>query len=183
MDAKNARQVFTIAPIGRAYAPETYNAASIANSLQTCFEFVVDTTPLKFNSAKYRLQSGAIDFCRAVSDLKDKADLRRRLSGELILLTSDPDSDVESATDYADHLLHEQCYFYHDTFSFAKNWGMISTYVSQHLPIVEGVRASATGQREVQPYLLYCFAMIALNRCLRSSLPHHNETRVPARLL
>ena len=123
MNANNARQVFTIAPIGRAYGPEAYNAAAIANLLQTSFEFVVDTTPVKFHAAKYRLQSGAIDLFRAVSDLKNTAPLRRRLSGELILLTSDPDSDVESATDYADHPLHEQCYFYHDTFSFRQEFG------------------------------------------------------------
>lgn len=177
MNANSARQVFAIAPMGHAYIPETQNAASIANLTQACFEFVLDTRAVKFNEAKYRLRNGAIDFVTAISDLQDQKDLTRRLSGELILMTADPDSDVESATDYADRPLAEQCYFYHDSFPFAKNLAIVSTYVWQHLPIVEGVRATAAGLREVQPYLLYCFGMIALNRCLRSPLPHHIESR------
>jgi hypothetical protein len=163
--------------MGRAYIPETQNAASIANLLQPSFQFVVDTTPVRFDAAKYHLPNGAIDFVTAISDLKEEEAFKRRLSGELILMTSDPDSDLESATDYGNHPLHEQCYFYHDSVPFAKNLAIISTYVWQHLPIVEGVRAAATGEREVQPYLLYCFAMIALDRCLHSPLPHHGETR------
>ena len=177
MNANPVRQIFTIAQIGHAYIPETQNAASIANLLQAGFEFVLDTTSVKFDAAKYQLPNGAIDFVTGIRDLKDDEDLTRRLSGELILMTSDPDSDLESATDYAHLPLHEQCYFYHDSFPFAKNLAIISTYIWQHLPIVEGVQATAAGKRDVQPYLLYSFGMIALNRCLRSPLPHHSESR------
>jgi hypothetical protein len=124
MNANNDCQVFTIAPIGHAYIPETMNAAAKANGLQASFKFVVDARPVTFEAAKYRFKNDAIDFVRAIGDLKDEEVFKGRLSDELILVTSDPDSDSESATDYADqdHPLHEQCYFYHDSFSFARSW-------------------------------------------------------------
>jgi hypothetical protein len=169
--------IFTIAPVGPAYLPETQNAASIANLVQRSFEFVVDGEQVEIDEATHTLQNRAIDYVAAISGLRANPDFRRRLEGELILVTSNPDSDPETARDYEGHPLREQCYFYRDTFPFAKNLAFVSTFVWQHLPLIERVASTAAGQRHVQPYLMLCFAMIALNRCLGSPLPHHSETR------
>ena len=177
MTETTAPLVFTIAPMGLAYLTETQNAASVANREQRSFQFVVDPEPVEFDEAKYKLPNGAMDHLAAIRDLQKLDDFKRRMTGELILVTAAPHSDRETTVDYTDRPLYQQCYYYYDRVPGAMSFAFISTYVWQHLPPVAGVQTTAAGLRSVQPYLLSAFAVLALSRCVRENLPFHEETR------
>jgi hypothetical protein len=180
---------FTVAPLGRAYIPETQNTVVLANMAQKAFKFEFRAEIVPIEEDKYTLQNGALDLRKAVGDLLRHESFRRLASEQLILVSSKPDSDQDSARDYKDMSLVEQCYFYHDSLAFdesvpfeesspyAKNTAIISTYIWDHLPSIAEVSKTNSGRRALEPYLFLSFAMIALSRCIDMPLPHHTETR------
>jgi hypothetical protein len=146
---------------------------STANVIQTAFKFEFRAQPVTIEQDKYTLPNGALDLCKAVGDLLMCNRVRLSNSEQLILLTSLPDSDPDSARDYADLPLIEQCYFYHDNLSlddsvpYAKNTAIVSTYIWDHLPPIKEIFTTHAGRRSLEPYLYLAFANIALSRCLR----------------
>jgi TIR domain len=175
---------FTVIPLGRAYIPETQHTVSSANIAQKAFKFEFRAQTVPIEEDKYTLPNGALDLCKAVGDLLRCNRVRPSTSEQqLILVTSLPDSDPDSARDYANLTLIEQCYFYHDSLSlddsvpYAKNTAIVSTYIWDHLPTITEVSTTHAGRRALEPYLYLSFANIALSRCIDMPLPHHMETR------
>jgi hypothetical protein len=180
---------FTVAPLGRGYQPETQNTVTLANTAQKAFKFVFRAETVPIEEDKYKLTNGALDLRKAVGDLLRHESFKRLASGQLIFVTSKPDSDQDSADQYGSLSLEEQCYFYHDSLQFdeslpfdeilpfAKNVSIVSTYIWDHLPRIIGVPTTNSGRRALEPYLFLSFAMIALSRCIDMPLPHHTETR------
>lgn len=168
---------FTVAWLGDAYRSEIQLPVSIANATQDSFRFVLHRDVISIQEDKYKLKNGALDLDKAVRDLLRRRTFKQLAAEQLILVTSKPYSDQDTADNYANLNLEGQCYYFEEGFSFTKNISLISTYIWDRLPSKPGIpiTATPTRHRALEPYLLLAFAAIALNRL--TGMRPHEETR------
>lgn len=164
---------FTVAPLGHVNIPETENAVILANVMQGAFRFMFHSDVVFIKEDKYKLKNGALDLDKVVRALLKRQRFRRLASGRLILVTSKPYADPSD--ECADQDLIDQCYFYDDGLSFAKNISIVSTYIWDRLPNRADLFITASGRRALQPYLLLMFAITVVNQL--TNMLAHQETR------
>lgn len=144
--------VVNLAPLGTLQVGEVRNARSIANQLQTSFQYEWFPKPLKLDPDFPALPNGGFDLEQAAETLLADVPLPR----PLILLTSLPLSAPEHAADPEGLLF--------STGSFGdSDLVVVSTYLWEKLP----------GRKSLQSYLLLMMAGYALQLC--SKLAFYQE--------
>ncbi|MBI4338394.1 MAG: toll/interleukin-1 receptor domain-containing protein [Chloroflexi bacterium] len=174
---------FTVAMWGKAIPAEVVMAVYEANSLQKAFAFFnwvgVNSDVIQLNADRYLIRDRptgepAYDLDRAGKNLLRRKAFNQIKTGELILVTSLPYSEVGAIIDEPDPL-GRGLYFWDDgVVSNKKRFSIISTYVWEHLePRPDLLALKPTGRRYLVPYLLLAFSMIAFAQ--RLDLPYHKE--------
>lgn len=173
--------VFKIVLFGNVNWTEVDNAAELANQIQDFFRFEMHPDSIVLPDDKYRLPNGAIDIDQALVDLLAPAKRPEGLVDKNhIFVTAMPYSDAELAKEFAGKSVNQdlnQCYFYDVDVLGDKKTAVVSTFIWDHLQPRPEYRLpiGPSGRRETQPFLLYAFARIAIERLI--VLPHHIETR------
>jgi hypothetical protein len=174
MPTSTKRLIFKVAPLGTINSSAADNAISLANNIQKAFYFQFHPEIIPVKDKNFLLSNGAFDLDKAARNLIKRKNFSKFVGDRLILLTSKPYSNQDLLNQYAGKKvnLKEQCYFY-DT-EAAKNVALVSTYIWDHLPRMRGLPSTVSGQRALEPYLIYTLGMIALDRCVAEI--HHHET-------
>jgi hypothetical protein len=144
---------FTVAQLGDLNRADAEHSVIIASGVQRAFEFEMYPKRFPIDVNRYKLPNTGLDLETAAQDV-----LRRfKWPRPLILLTSHPYSD----SDYG----HKSEYFFYAGGLYNDDVTIISSYLWDNLP----------GARPLQPYLLFEFADLMLDRL--TDLTSHSETR------
>lgn len=147
-------------------AAEVYNSMDIANSLQSGFSFKETWVRLPFDKSRYALPHAGYDLDNVVIDLFSNEQIALPKDQPVILLTSDGYSD-RSPDIFGTDPLNQGLYFYSSEWIPGTRCFIASTFIWEHLPERPDIFPSrSAGRRTLQPYLLYCFAVIALELAL-----------------
>ncbi|TSA26596.1 TIR domain-containing protein [bacterium] len=160
---------------GHVNTAEAINAVLLANMVQQVFRFrfLEDTLPL--NVSRYRLPNGGIDLDQAACILPKSSHFRSIKADRILLLTSEPYSDLDAVIDEGDPL-GQGLYFIGSGLSKEDNVDIVSTYIWEQLPFRAELPALfPSGRCALEPYLLLAFALVALEACI--DLPYHSEAR------
>lgn len=144
---------FTVAQFGDLKRAETQHVLETASSIQRVFEFELYDGRFPLDIRRYKLRNGGIDVEAAVRPLLKKLEKLE----PVILLTSAPVTN-------RDHAQFPK-YFFFSSDVDSGDATVISTYVWDRLP----------GKRHLEPFLLYEFAQLILERW--TQLTYHSETR------
>lgn len=184
MNAPSERRlVFTVAQLGDVNKAELDNTVALATAIQPCFRFRRSSATIAIDKTRYRLMNGALDLDRAVRDfMGEKGGQDTLPRGNLILVTAEPYSDETLATEFQGRRLEDelsQCYFYDEGLAGLERAAIASTFIWDRLPPRPDLHAilapTPSGRRALQPYLLYTFGVVALNRLI--DMGHHEEIR------
>jgi hypothetical protein len=168
---------FNVAPLGNINITEADNAISLANKTQKAFRFKFHPNEVvSIKDENFLLDNGALDLDKSLKGLLRRKKFNELMNDRLVLITSKPYSNQDLVNQYSgkDIELIQQCFFY-DT-EAVKNVALISSYIWDHLPRRKGLLSSLSGQRALEPYLIYSFAMTALDFCV-GEIHHHDVIR------
>jgi hypothetical protein len=161
---------FSVVPWGHINMGELDNAIRSANFSQESFEFsqVQKIVPIQEN--RYILSSGALDLEKAARNLIKRKQFKSMKSNYTILVTSKPYSTPDAD-------IYKESYYFDDNLTFAENVSIVSTYLWEQLPRNPALYVLAPdGRRSIVPFLHYCFAMIALDKCVSAPFAYHMQT-------
>lgn len=167
---------FVVAAWGSVNEAEVLNSVPTANSLQRTFSFDSHPDIVPFDETRYRFANGAVDLDRAAADFSRRRSSKPLLGDDLILVTGAPYGSAGAPPREGDPL-DQGLYFHADGLGQATNISVVSTYVWERLPSrIDLPVLRPSGRRALQPYLMQCFAIFALNSLL-PDFPVHEETR------
>ena len=178
---RSERITFRLIILQDCYEQEISNAIDEANSFQKSFRFVLHPNVIEFEEEKVRLPNKAFNLKNTIKDLvQNNSTVNKFIAHNLVFISSLPFSDTSLVKEFKGKSLRKelnQCLYY-DSFQYRHSWqALISTFIWEHLPIKVGLNLpqSPSGRRALQPYLLFMFASLALDRL--AYMPFHEETR------
>jgi hypothetical protein len=161
---------FSLVPWGHINVAELDNAVRSSNLSQHSFEFSNIRSIVPIREDNYSLASGNLDLERAAKDLMKRKRFRSMASGNIILVTSRPYSTPDAN-------IYDESYYLDDRLQFAENIAIVSTHLWEQLsPNPDLYVLKPDGRRAIVPFLHYCFAMIALDRCVSAPIAYHTQT-------
>lgn len=190
---------FLVKPWGTTNATELWHARLAANAAQDCFVFNPDYEPLPLDPDRYRLADSGLDLDRAVKDLMRQSYFKQLASSNLILVTAAPYSELGAvpafvrfeevrgkitAVPYSgpgavpsevSDVVSLVGFFYETDVLGDGKVSIISTYLWDSLPARPDLKVlGPSGRRAWEPYLLWAFAIIALDKLVDTEC--HRET-------
>lgn len=166
---------FLVKPWGDFGTAELWNACDAANAAQDSYIFKKDYEALPLNPDPYRLSDGGLDLDKSVKDMMRKRDFKLLTSNSLILVSTAPYSEQGCQPNMV-YGASQPGFFHEADVLGDKKVSIISTYLwdnlkpRQEIPML----SSASGRRTWEPYLLFSFAVMALDKFVR--LETHKET-------